>query len=99
MHLVAEIARGHRGPLGLELGNGRRDDRSLEILERETAQLEQVAQRGAELVGGGLADGGKAPVLQQLGVTEGAEVGLGVADIDDQEHEERIMLNPYGETQ
>ena len=41
---------------------------------------------GAELVGGGLAHGGEAPVLDELAVAEGAEVGLGVADVDDEEH-------------
>ena len=51
-----------------------------------------VAQRGAELVGGRLAHGGEAPVLDQLLAREGAEVGLGVADVDDQEHGARIML-------
>ena len=85
-HLVAEVALGHRRPLGLELGHGRGDDRGVELVEPVAAQLEQVAQRGAELVGGRLAHGGKAPVLEQLLAVEGPEVGLGVADVDREQH-------------
>ncbi len=66
VHLLGEIAAGHRRPLGLELGHGGGDDRGVQLLEAVSAQLEQVAQRGAELVGGRLADGRKAPVLEQL---------------------------------
>ena len=49
-------------------------------------RLEQAAQRGPELVGGRLAHGREPPVLDQLSVTERAEVGLRVADVDDQQH-------------
>ncbi len=65
-HLVAEIARGHRRPFRLQVGHGGGDDRGRQILEGEATQLQQVAQRGAELVGGGLAHRGKTPVLEQL---------------------------------
>ena len=50
------------------------------------AQREQVAQHRAELVGGRLAHGGEAPVLDELAVAERAEVGLRVAGVDDEEH-------------
>ena len=85
-HLVAEIAARHRRPLGLELGHGRGDDRGVEVGEAVAAQLEQVAQRGAELVGGGLAHGRKAPVLEQLLARERPEVGLRVSDVDGEQH-------------
>ena len=38
-HLVAEVARGHRGPLGLQLRNGRGDDRASQVREGVSAQL------------------------------------------------------------
>ena len=83
---MAEVARGHRRPLGLELRDGGGDDRALELAEAVTAQLEQVSQHGAELVGRRVAHGGKAPVLEQLPAAEGAEMRLRVADVDDEEH-------------
>ena len=55
-------------------------------VEGEVAQREQRPQRGAELVGGRLAHGGEAPVVHQLLAAERAEVRLGVADVDDEEH-------------
>src|ERR1700722_2318087 len=86
-HLVAEVALDHGAPFGAEDGHGGGDDRGVDVGHRDVAQLEQVAQRGAELVGGGLADGGEAPVLAQLALAEGPEVGLGVSDVDGQQHE------------
>ena len=46
----------------------------------------RLRSRGAELVGGRLAHGREAPVVDQLIAAEDAEVGLGVADVDDEEH-------------
>ena len=86
-HLVPEVALGHRGPLRPQLRHGRGEDRRVEVVEAEVAQREQVAQRGAELVRGGLAHGGEAPVVDQLLPAEGAQVGLRVADVDDEEHD------------
>ena len=63
-HLVAEVAARHRRPLGPQLRDRRGDDRGVDVGEREPAQREQVAQRGAELVGGRLAHGGEAPVVR-----------------------------------
>src|SRR4051812_8644295 len=85
-HLVAQIARGHVPPLGPELGHRRGDDRRADVREAHAAQLEQRGEPRAELVGRRLADRGEAPVLEQLGPLEGPEVGLGVADVDDEEH-------------
>ena len=86
MHLVAEVAARHLRPLGLELGHGRGDDRRVDVREAVAAQLEQVAQRGAQLIGGRLAHGRKAPVLEQLLAGERPEVGLGVSDVDGEQH-------------
>ena len=85
-HLVAEVAGGHRLPLGPQLRHGASRRSRRQVGEADAAQLEQVAQRRAELVGGGLAHRGEAPVLDELAVAVGAEVGLGVADVDDEEH-------------
>src|SRR5262249_51211678 len=92
VRLVAEIAARHGSPLRLQLRNRRGDDRGIDVLEVETAQGEQVAQGSAELVGRGLAHRGKAPVLVQRLVLEGAEMSLGVADVDRKEHRPGIML-------
>ena len=43
---------------------------------------EQVVHHHRQLVPGRLAIRGEAPVLDQLGAVEGADVGLGVADVD-----------------
>ena len=71
---------------GAQLRHRARHDRRVEVGQADAAQLEQVAQRGAELVGRGVAHGGEAPVLDELAVAIGPEVGLGVADVDDEEH-------------
>ena len=63
---MSEVAVRHRRPLGLELRHRRGDDRGVEVAEPVTAQLEQVAQRGSQLIGRRLTDRGEAPVLQQL---------------------------------
>ena len=89
-HLVAEVARAPSPSTRAELGHRRGDDRGLEVVEAVAAQLEQVAQRRAELVGGRLAHGGEAPVLDQLLAAEGAEVGLRVPDVDDEQHRRRL---------
>jgi hypothetical protein len=83
---VAQVALGHRRPLRPEVGHGRGDDRSGEVLERHVAQGEQVAQRRAELVGRRFAHGREAPVLDKPVLREGPQVRLGVADVDDEEH-------------
>ena len=85
--LVAEVARGHREPLGLELRTVVEMIEAARSSNVDPAQLEQVAQRGAELVGGRVAHGREAPVLDELVAAVGAEVRLGVADVDDQQHQ------------
>jgi glutathione S-transferase len=93
-HAVVEVALGHGRPLRRELRDRRRDDGGVEVGEADAAQLEQRAQPGAELVGGRLADGREAPVLEQVVAVEGPEVGLGVADVDDQQHRPRVYARP-----
>ena len=87
-HLVTEVAARHRRPLLGELRHRRGDDRAVDVGEPHSPQAEQVRQRGAELVPGRLAHGGKPPVLGDdvLAVAVDAEVRLGVADVDDEEH-------------
>ena len=76
----------HRRPLRPQRGTVEETIDAVEVVEAHAAQREQVAQRGAELVGGRLAHGGEAPVLDELAVAEGAQMGLRVADVDDEEH-------------
>ena len=87
-HLVIEVQARHRRPLLRELGHGGGDDRAVDVGEAQPPQAEQVGQDGAQLVAGRLAHGGKAPVLGDdvLAVAVDAEVRLGVADVDDEEH-------------
>ena len=51
-HLRAEVALRHLRPLRPQLRHGGGHDRRVDVGERQPAQLEQGAQRGAELVGG-----------------------------------------------
>ena len=95
-HLVAEVARGHRDPLGLELRAPWTRRSRRQVAEADAAQLEQVAQRGAELVGGRVAHGREAPVLDELVVAVRPEVGLGVADVDDQQHRRGSIAGAAG---
>jgi len=66
----------------------------VQVLEPVAAQPQQVAQGGPELVGGGLANGRETPVLEQLLLAERAEVGLGVADVDDEQHRWALCSAP-----
>ena len=84
--VAVEVALAHRRPLRPQLRHRRGDDHPVEHLEVHAAQREQVAQHRAQLVGGRLAHGGEAPVLDELPVAERAEVGLRVAGVDDEEH-------------
>src|SRR5215210_3792354 len=58
----------------------------MDIAEAEVAKAEQPGERGRELVRGGEALGGKAPVLDQLVPLEHADMGLGVPDVDREQH-------------
>jgi len=84
--VVAEVAVAHALVLGLELRDDGGDDRRVEVVEGQAAQVEQVREGGPELVRGRRAHGGKAPVLDEVLAAEGAEMRLGIADVDDEEH-------------
>ncbi len=72
--------------LGAERRHHRGDADRVEVGEAHAAQPQQAADPLGELVAGGAGTCLEAPVLgQPLGV-EGAEVGLGVADVDCKEH-------------
>ena len=60
---MAEVALAHRQPLGRQRRHRRGDDRGADVGQADPAQLEQVAQRRADLVGGRLGDRREAPVL------------------------------------
>ncbi len=88
-HRVAEVALGHRASTARRAAaRSRRRSRRRRRSKRQPAQRQQVRQRRAELIAGRLPHGGEPPVLgaatSSLG--EHAEVGLGVADVDDQQH-------------
>src|SRR5438128_2006497 len=59
------------------------------------AQLEQVAQRGADLVGRRAGDRREAPLLDERVAGERAEMRLRVADVDGEEHAGDSMLPRY----
>ena len=63
-------------------------------VRQSTADQLGAALRNPELVGGGLADGCETPVLEQLLLAERAEVGLGVADVDDEQHRWALCSAP-----
>ena len=52
----------------------------------EVAELQRSGERQRQLVGGRVAAGGEPPIADQLGAREGTDVGLGVADIDREQH-------------
>ena len=84
--LALEIALEQAAVLGHELRHDRRDDLGVDVGESDPAQAEQVVDRRRELVTGRLAVGREPPVLDELGAVEGADVGLGVADVDREQH-------------
>ena len=74
-HLVAEVVLGHVRPRRAQRRDHGGHDRRRDLVEAEAAQAEQVLQRGAELVGGRLAHGREAPVLDELVAAVGARGG------------------------
>jgi hypothetical protein len=68
--------------LGLEARHDRRQDQARDRAPLELAELQRPGERQCQLVGGRVAAGGEPPITDQLGAREGADVGLGVADID-----------------
>src|SRR3954471_5569933 len=84
--LVAQVAARHLLPLRRQLRHRARHDRARQVGEPDAAQLEQVAKRGAELVGSRVPDRGKAPVLDELSPVKRSEVRLSVPDVHGQQH-------------
>ena len=72
--------------LGAEARHDRREDQPLDPVPVEAAELQRPGEGERQLVGGGVAAGGQAPVADQLGAVEGTDVGLGVADVDGEKH-------------
>ena len=95
-HLVAEVALGHRGPLLGELRHGRGDDRAVDVGERQPAQRRagstapRRARRRSTRARWRTASARRA----RLAVGEHAEVRLGVADVDDEQHRGRDYRHP-----
>ena len=88
-HLVAEVALGHLGPLLGELRHRRGDDRARRCRRTQPAQREQVRERRAELVAGSTRARSQSASARSTPVASGredAEVRLGVADVDDEQH-------------
>ena len=86
--IVAQVALRHLPSTAPTAGARSRRRSQRRCREAEPAQGQQVGEGRPELVLGGLAHGGKAPVLGDLGAAGGkdAEVRLGVAYVDDEQH-------------
>ncbi len=75
--------------LGQRLGQGRddgRDGRARDPAPIQPALPEHRSQEQAVLVGGAFGSGGQPPVRRQLLAVEDAQHGLGVADVQGQDH-------------
>ena len=83
---TVEISLVQPDPLLVLLRHDRGDDRAVDLLERQPAQAQQRGDADRQLVGGGRSRRREAEVLHELLAAEHAEVGLGVADVDCQEH-------------
>ena len=62
--------------------------------EAQALEREQVGDRRRQLVRGRAGDRGQPPVAGELLALEGAEVGLGVADVDREQHRRGIIQPP-----
>ena len=82
-----EVALRHPLVLGAERRHHRGDRDRVDPAALDPAQGEQAGDALGDLIAGRAGDGSKAPVLDQLGAVEGAEVRLGVADVDSEKHE------------
>ena len=80
--LGLEVALGHLLELGAERRHHRGDADGVDVGEGHPAEREEAGDPLGELVAGRAGAGLEAPVLDQLLAFEGAEVGLGVADVD-----------------
>jgi len=83
---------------GVERRHDRGDGNAGDLGDVQRAQGEEVAEDDAKLVDGGVAVGGDAPVGEQGGGRAGsgeaveAEDRVGVADVDGEEHERKLLV-------
>ena len=73
------------GP-GVKTGMPIRIENPLEVGEADAAEREHAGDPLGQLVAGRSGAGLKAPVLDQALAIEGAEVGLGIANVDREQH-------------
>ena len=83
---AVEVALDHQLVLVRERGHDRGHDRGVHVRQLQLAQAEQAGEHGGHLVGRREAGRGEAPVVHELVVREHAHVGLGVADVDGEQH-------------
>src|SRR5262249_687925 len=69
-----------------ELRDHGRDDCSIERVEAQPIQLQEMGDRASQLIGGGARHRAQAPVARELGALERPDVGLRVADVDREQH-------------
>ena len=85
--LGLQVALGQLLVLGPERRHHRGDADRVEVAEAHPAEREEAGDPLGQLVAGRPRAGLEAPVLGEALAVEGAEVGLGVADVDREEHE------------
>ena len=92
-HSALEVALGQLLELGAERRHHRGDADGVDVAEADPAEGEQAGDPLGELVAGRPGAGLEAPVLDEALALEGAEMGLGVADVDREQHR-RSRLSP-----
>ena len=84
--LAVEVLDRQRAVGGRQRRHHRRDDHRVELAEAAAAQPQDLVVVGGELVGRGAALGGDAPLVEQLLAVVDARLGLGVPDVDREQH-------------
>ena len=93
-----KVALGQLLILGAERRHHGGDADGVEIVEGHPAEGQEPGDPLGQLVAGRPRTGLEAPVLGQPIVVEGAEVGLGVADVDREKHGRRLCCLASGRT-
>ena len=94
--LGLEVALGQLLELAAERRHDRGDADGVDVVEGHPAEREEAGDPLGQLVAGRARAGLEAPVLDQALALEGAEVGLGVADVDREQHR-RIIAGSTGQ--
>ena len=96
-----EVALGELLVLGAERRHDRGDADGVDIVEAEPAEREHAGDPLGELVAGRPGAGLEPPVLNEALAVEGAEVGLGVADVGREQHRNprQVSNNAYDRRQ